>query len=1098
MSSESNKNRKYSASQLDIFETTSREEGIRKNITIFQASAGSGKTFTLVKEYIKILLMDPSQYEHILAITFTNEATKEMKGRVLEELQKISNGDQSAMWKALKEDRHLSKMNIPFERRAGKALTNILHNYSRFDISTIDHFFTRIVRSLAWELKLPIRYDIDVDNELAIDTAINKLFGVLGQERSKTHGEENLLMNWLEEFAFSRLEDDKGWNVEYNLHKLGLELFEEKFHNAFSKTEISLDELKDFVPKLSIIRNNYLGIQKDLAKEALSLIKSHNLKISDFKGGNRGVANTFKKILDGDVNLTSTFIKVANKEDEWYAQKALKRVEIKQVAPELDEIADKIYTNHNQLYRKYVTASHLLRNIFSYGLLEFLNEKLQEYRTENNLMLLSDTGFLLKDVIQDLEAPFLFEKVGCKYNHILIDEFQDTSNYQWSNLRPLVRNSASNEHKVFIAGDVKQSIYRWRGGNMNLLINGVRKDLEPFADQIGEETLLDNRRSGRNIISFNNNFFELARELMYYHPELTIDKDLVKEAYKTIRQNPIMDYDGYVRVEFFEFRDENDVFWQDRVKAASVEVVKKCLDDGYSLRDIMILVDLRLQANELADVFSKQGISVITESSLLVENNDVVRLLISIMEWFQDPGNQIAQTNILYQYFRIKNNEEKYNRIFTDITKNDEALFKTALPGSFHKRRSELSRKSVYEMVEELIMIFDLGNKADIFLQRFEDIILEQSAKGRNDLNSFLEWWEEKTTRRDKNAMKELSIISPADSNAIQIMTIHKAKGLESPIVIIPFAGSTFSLKAKQDSTFWTENLKGSYARFKLLPLNFTKELKDSDFEEAYRIEYLESMIERLNVAYVAFTRAKERLYLFGNTESKSKKKEEIDSLNSLIYRVFEHPSFEFRPHWNDDLCIFEMGSENKRETETTGKKESNGVMQDYPVRSFKDKIRIRPDSKKFFLLFDNEKARKIREGVQVHVLLERLENIDGLEQVLNQLKGEGLIKEKDKNTLKDIVDNLFKNQQFRKWFDTDWKVITEKEIFSEGTSLKPDRILVKDDKAVVIDFKREKHDHRHEKQVMVYASLLHKMGYKDIKKYLFYVQEGKVLEIKK
>jgi len=1068
--------------QLDFFSAAKADE--IKNVKIYRSSAGSGKTFTLVKECLKILIMDPNQYKHLLAITFTNEATREMRKRIISELGKIGEGKQTYYMKNISDE--LSGMQIPYRKRANKVLKNILHNYSRFEVSTIDHFFSRLVRSLAWELKLPIKYDIDVDNEQAMDYAVDAMFDTIH--------ENQIILRWLEDFAFNLVEENKGWNIEYNLHKLGMELFSEKLHHHFSGSTISIEELANLVSQLNMTCTSFEKTLKELAREAVRIIKDAGLEARDFKGGSKSVAKIFHDILKGSFNLTATFMKVANGEDNWYAQKSLKKEKIKQVAANgLDNVAREIFEEHQRLYQNYVSAKALLKNIFSYGLLEALNAQLKTYRSENNLMLMSDMGFMLKEMISDHEAPFLFEKAGSRYLHLVIDEFQDTSDYQWHNLRPLVLNSVGSQHKVFIAGDVKQSIYRWRGGNMQLLISGVQNDLGSFSDQITEEALYINWRSAPEIVSFNNSFFSIAREIMSRHPDLPENgRQLVHSAYQHVKQKASKTDRGYVEVTFYDRKNEQYRSWQEMAKDDLLCRIGESIKDGFAYSDIMILVDLGYQANELAEFLSSLGIPVLTESSLLVHNSRIVQLLIAALEWLRDEDNKIAHANLIYNYLTLCGKKPDLHTVFSDPNLPEDNMLKEVLPESFWKNRDILARKTVYDLVEELVILFDLQERTDGFLQRFQDICLEQSAKGNNDIHSFLEWWEEKQQRNDRNSMRELSIVTPAGSNAVKIMTIHKAKGLESPIVFVPFAGEKFDLKEKSNSTFWTDNLPEQYKKFKVLPLSFDKQLKESHFEEAYRNEYLEVMIEKLNVVYVAFTRARQRLYIF-SVKSKTKT-DEINSLHKLLRAVFDHNKFPLKEHWDEKSWRFTLGEclRTRKEPE----QRSPNLMEGYPTADYADKVKIRPQAQFFFQLLDNETSAKIKEGIQVHKVLEKLTSLKELDRVIYTSVQEGIINKKHSGEIKNMLGQLFSDERMQDWFSGNWESITEREIISEGKKYRPDRVMLKNGEAVIIDYKREKEEPKHKKQIGHYRNLLKRMGHEKITCYLLYILEKKVVEV--
>ncbi|MCZ6520117.1 MAG: UvrD-helicase domain-containing protein [Bacteroidetes bacterium] len=1070
--------------QLDLFFSPSSEQQ-PKNFKIYRSSAGSGKTFALVKEYLKIVLRDPGEYKHILALTFTNKATEEMKGRIVNDLSALARDEKTEMRRELEGDFARENIQMEIHKRAAMALNNILYDYSRFNVSTIDHFFTQVVKLLARELKLPAKYDIDVDNEKAIEEAVEGLYLNLDQDPE--------LLRWMEQFAFNRLDNDKGWKVDQNIKELGKELFKEKFHSGFADNKVTIKDLEKFVNQLSHTRREFQQTLKNYAHKAIDFIQSRSLTIKDFKNN---TANYFPRTLDGNYDITETFKNVALGQDNWYTQSSLKKTKITEVAEQgLNQIAKELYEYHSSLYKDYISAEELQKNIYSYGLLDLLYAELTKYRTRNNLFLLSDTNFILRNVIGPNDTPFLFEKLGNNYRHILIDEFQDTSNYQWKNLLPLVINSVTNMDQGIVVGDIKQSIYRWRGGDFNLLLTGVEEDLKPFARQLSTQKLDDNWRSAKNIVHFNNAFFEVAQLLLQSNPELPSAQTLISDAYQDLKQNTKISREGYVEVQFFEVGNDDYGFSSKSNSAAqgqTLEVIKQAIkNDGYQFGDIMILVDKWDLAGEMSHTLTQADIPIVTENSLFVDNSPLVRLILNTMGWLEDSTDRMARSNMLYLFTQLKGLAvADFHELFT--SEGEDSLLHI-LPKSFIENIDHIRTKPVFELVEELMICFSLQDKVDIYLQRFQDICLDQSVRGKQNLPGFLEWWRDSRNRREKR--KELSVILPPNTNAVEIKTIHQAKGQEAPIIIIPFAN--FDLRPMSKSTFWTNLLVPQYEQFKLLPLNFSKNLPDSHFEDAYRQELLEESLERLNIAYVAFTRPKDRLYIFANKLNTKTYKGEVNSLNKLIYGVMDHYNFHFKEQWDSGSWKLQIGKLEKKDTSIEEKSGSTDhPFTTYPSHPYLDKITIRPDSKRLFLLFDNERSRKIKDGLKMHLVLEKLTDANSLNRVLDQLLGEGLLDIQDQTSLRETINQYFENSTFADWFSSDWQVFGERTIVSGGNEYRPDRVITKDNRAVVIDYKREKVEKKHEHQINHYASLLANMGYDPIAKYLVYLTEFSIKEV--
>jgi ATP-dependent exoDNAse (exonuclease V) beta subunit len=1063
--------------QLHLFEDP--EASSLKNFTIYRSSAGSGKTFTLVKEYLLIVLRNPQDYQHILAITFTNKATEEMKTRILQYLMDMAAGKDTPMKKVIEEEVKDYPQALNIQDRAKKALTNILHNYSRFSISTIDHFFSQLVRSLARELKLSLNYEIDVDDDTAMVESLHLLYENL------THNTE--LRNWTRDFAFSRIEDDKGWQLDYTLIDFGKELFKEKFHEGFSKInkeDVNIQSLRALEEQLKNTQRQYRSHQKKLARQALELIRQHGLTMEDFKRKRSGPVNTFHKILKNDLALNPTFQKTARGEDDWYTGGSLKQKEVKGVVEAgLGQLAREIYEYHLAHYHEYVTSRQLQRHIYSYGLLEAISEQLKVYRQSNNLMLLSHNSFLLRDVISDREAPFLFEKLGNYYHHVLIDEFQDTSTYQWENIKPLITNALDQRNHVLLVGDVKQSIYRWRGGDLNLLLNKAMEDLSLYRDQLQEKTLQHNRRSAETIVTFNNQFFKLASQSLLLTKGLPEDPRMLIEVYREVEQQFESKVQGGVSIKFL---DRNDGQWTHDAMDDIIGLIRDHLAQQGRCSDFLILCNRNVEVAQMSQHLSLLGIPVDSEQALNLAGYWAVRLVISAMYLLLDARDQLARAEMAYLYQKgRKHSSVDFNQLFLESCQLNSGLLEEYLPASLVSQWPDLLHLNIYEWVSQVIPLLVDSTEADPFLTRFLDISLEQNAKGNTTARDFLDWWE--GNKHDQ------MVIFPSHQDAVRIMTIHKAKGLEAPIVILPRAD--FELKPRKDSLFWTDQLSEPYTKYKLLPLSYTSDLLESHFADAYQKELIEGLTEGLNTIYVAFTRARQRLYVYSVKPSSGKvADDDLSLLYKLLWQVCNHP--DWGSNWNPQTNTFIMGDI----TEPIVNLDS-GTLPSIPIdrlriQPYENKVGVQSGSHRMFTLLDNYKAANIREGLQLHTTLERLRDKEDLKMVLDQMQAEGLLKEKDKPQIKVRVNALFSQPVFSSFFDKHWEVFSEREIASEGKWYKPDRVIIKDNQAIVVDYKREKEDPKHHQQVSHYARLLEKMGYQRIKKFLVYVSDSKIVEV--
>ena len=1062
--------------QLSIFEDTSVTPF--KNFTIYRSSAGSGKTFTLVKEYLKIVLRNPADYQHVLAITFTNKATEEMKQRILEQLREMAAGKPSDMRTQIEAEFKHFPQKLDITSRATKVLNNILHNYSRFAISTIDHFFSQLVRALARELRLNVNYEIDVDDDTAMQESLQKLYDNLH------HNPE--LKDWIKDFAFSRIDQDKGWQLDYNLVEFGKELFKEKFHKGFSQIDphqVNLQSLRELEQQLQNTRQSYQNYQRERAREALSIIRKHGLKIKDFKYGYSGAANTFNNFFKGKFALGKRFISVAAGHDDWYTSGKVQVEQIKAAAADgLDRVAKEIYHYHQTHYEEYISAVHLQRHIYSYGLLDALNEQLKAYRMEHNLMLLSHNSFLLKEIIADREAPFLFEKLGSYYHHVLIDEFQDTSAYQWDNLKPLVTNSLDNQNHVLLVGDVKQSIYRWRGGDLNLLLNQVVNELALYREQLQEETLQTNWRSASSVIDFNNSFFKHAHQLLLNTEGLPADAAMLTEVYREVEQQKDKANLGAVKVQFFE--REKDYGWT-QAQQAMLQIVRDYHNQGGRYRDVLILLARNDEVTQASEFLSQNSIPVISEQALRLGSHWAVRMIISAMRLLQDPRDSLARVEMAYLYQKgVLNQEMDYHQLFDEALKVKEGLLHDYLPQDLIQKWLAIMHHSAFEWVAEIVQILIPAGEPNPFLERLLELCLEQEKKGVSSVFDFLTWWEQ---------YQDLQmVISPSHQDALRIMTIHKAKGLEAPIVIVPKAD--FEIKPRQDTIFWTDQLLPQYQQFQLLPLSFNKELTESHFDQGFRQELLEGLVEGLNMAYVAFTRARDRLYVMTERPGKEPQLHELAGMRKLLWKVCNEASWGGQ--WDAQNGTFVMGNLQEDIASVEDKGLPSTDLRLLRIAPYQDKVQIRADARNFFMLLDHQKSQKIKQGIKLHATLAQLTHPQDLEVVLNGLQSEGLIQKADRTFLSQQIDTLFSHEQFRSWFDDSWTVLTEREIISHGKFYKPDRVIYKEGITIVIDYKKEQQDSKHQAQIKQYAQKLQEMGFENIQMYLVYVENLELIAV--
>lgn len=1029
---------------------------------IYRSSAGSGKTFTLTKAYLKLVLLDTSRYHEVLAITFTNDAKDEMKNRIIEDLTQLAKGKQTDMRLAiLKDFKEENIVNIEdvISSRAETVLNALLHDYTRFNVSTIDHFFAQLIRHLAKELHLNLGYELDIDSKKALSESIDLLFAQADKK----------VLTWLQEFALDQMENEKGWDIRRNIEKLGRKLFQESYLDIEEKLSQNASKLEPFIKQLKHTVNNFKKYLVLEGKRGIEIAQQHRLDQSDFKN-KMPYANMAKLATKGSGYTkppSKTFMEATSLES-WHT-KASDKIEAISLAreagmKEAHQTIVEMFTG--SAYVDFLEASAILNYIHSYGVLATLAQKVQEYRSTNNLLLISDSAFILNKAIQKSEMPFIYEKIGAKYRYILIDEFQDTSAYQWQSLLPFVMNAVDDGGQLLIVGDAKQSIYGWRGGDMKLLLHQVEKDIKIHPDNIRK--LNNNYRSGRNIIEFNNAFFTLAPEIVAINSDLEPLLPEFKAAYRDVVQKSTKEFDGMVKLQFFE--SEEDGKWDEKAIRATIIEIENARDAGYSLSDILILTRKRAEASLVSNELLALGISAISEEALMITSSAKVQLIINALKYIKNEKDllAIAKFNFFYtQVFKVQ---------CENLTVRSDKLAGTAV----------LNTRPIYEIIEELIILLSIVDEGDIYLQQLLDLALQQTRKNNTTISSFLKWWEEESANENARGM---AIALPGGEEAIKVMTIHKAKGLEYPIVILPLIDS--SMAPMPNSILWAKPLPEAYKNWGSLPLPFTKSLLETSFAHAYTDEYFRTALEALNLLYVAFTRAKERLIIFSNKISKPPK------TASLLAQVLASAEFTFKAKFDEKNASFLLGEPREKATSTSLKKEPSQP-QKLSSSSLSDKLLVDQKQSKLFLSFKSEKSYQVKEGLALHKAMSLISDYNSIEKVLDKLEMEQVVDGKMKVELEKKIKKLFEViPELKEWFSKDYEVLNERKILSHGEISIPDRVMINANKAIIIDYKREQKDVSHQNQIKKYGDLLLELGFEEVEMYLIYITDRIMVEVK-
>ena len=1084
-------------SNLELFDTP--------NLTVYRASAGSGKTFRLTGEYLSLLFSSPLAYKHILAVTFTNRATEEMKSRIVEELANLAMNRDSSYLKDLIKER--KKPEAAIREQARKILVSILHDYSAFSVSTIDRFFQQTMRAFTREIGLGGGYNVELDTGKVLGESIDSMLYDL--ERS----ENQQLLDWLIRFSEEKIENGETWNIRNDIQSLSTEIFKESY-KAFSD-EIQADIankglLDDYKKTLISCILQFEKHSREIAEKSLNTMLRFNLKPQDFKRGANSSFISFLKWANGEIKEpTASFKKLPNDVSEWYT-KTIPTEQKSRIEDAYNEGLNGCVCDIVELYENstmYQTAYEINRYFFTLGILGDVDKKVREYAAENNIMLISDTTELLSKVIQGTDSPFVYEKVGTRVDNYMIDEFQDTSSMQWNNFLPLVRDSLSSGNKNLIVGDVKQSIYRWRNSDWKLLDEQL--DIDFSTNGINHKSLDTNWRSLPNIINFNNAIFETSSTLLQnlFNTDLedvTVDSSLtplysrIKKAYQQSYQyvsDKVKDSksEGAVTINFVD--KEENTSWPTYVLEQLPFDIEQLQDKGYSLKDIAILVRTKKEGAEVANRLleykgqnpdSKYRYDIISDEALFIKNSKSIKLVVSLLKYLRNPSDATLGALAVYEYYKFKNQLTPEETIQVHLSESDN------FPEDVSIELERIKELPLYEMTEEMFDLFRdaMERNENIYIQAFLDMILDFSVNKSSDLDSFLQWWDESGQTK--------TIFTPDGQDAIRIMTIHKSKGLEFKTVIIPFCN--WEIDHKLTNILWCQPKIEPFNQLKLVPVKYSQKLRNTIFAYEYFDEKLHAYIDNLNVLYVAFTRAEENLILY-SPKPKDKVKD-ISNISSLLWASV-HGNIESKSDktfidlsqsMDDDNNNFQLGniiSSRKKEQSIESENEvSIGSLESVP---FDDRLKLKLNNKYFFA---EDGQREY--GTLMHEIVSKVSTLDDLDQILETYQLAGDITSVEKENMSKLLSDYLSTDQIVKWYSGEYRVLNEVQILQpNGTFIRPDRVMIKQDEVVVIDYKfGEREEKKYIKQVKNYMTQIQKIGYSNVKGYICYITLGIITEV--
>ena len=1065
-----------------------------KPLTVYKASAGSGKTFTLAVEYIKLLIENPTCYRNILAVTFTNKATEEMKMRILSQLYGISKGLSDSKSYT---DRILKETGLPIgtiKERAGMALHLLLHNYNYFRVETIDSFFQSVLRNLARELDLTANLRISLNDIQVEEQAVDQLIDSL------THTDR--MLQWLLSYIMEKISDDHSWNIIGQVKKFGKTIFRDYYKAHSQALNSKMDEkgfIEGYTKQLKELRSTSKERMKAMGDEFFDILESENLNVEDLAYGKSGVASFFMKLQKGqfDASIESKRACECREDSEkWYTKKSNQAAHIYAVAEaSLRPLLTRAMDERPRQYKIYQSADLTLRHLSQLRLLGSIEQKVRNMNEEANRFLLSDTQQLLHDLISDSDSPFIFEKIGTQLEHVMIDEFQDTSTVQWQNFKVLLQECMSHQHSQnLIVGDVKQSIYRWRSGDWRLL-NAIDQQFPYADDTVDIQPLKINWRSSRHIIDFNNAFFQTAAQQEYeaQREDYPDGAEQLQRAYADVAQEipEKRDNSGYVNIRLLPSDS-----YQEKTLDAIAGIIRQLQQQGAALHDIAILVRTNKHIPLIAAYFDEQlpDIRIISDEAFRLDASVSICLLIQALHLLTHPDDKLAKATIvkLYQRSVLGDSVAEQELLIKDLDLN------SLLPEAYIRHMQELLQMPLYELVERLYAIFQLErlNEQSAYLCAFYDQLNQFVQDHTSDIDAFIREWEETICSK--------TIQSDA-TDGVRILSIHKSKGLEFPHVIIPFC----DWRLEMPDVLWCKPTETPFDALPLAPIDYgATQMKGTIYERYYLDEHLQNIVDNLNLLYVAFTRAEHSLYVIGQRGAKSNRSALIESV--LTNMKLEDSSLSGEGDIESEL-EFQYGTLKAQTSDSSHQPSANVFLQpitpvEIQLETFENKTEFRQSNKsREFVEGDDEQQELsyIKMGSVLHEIFSNIHTTDDIEGALRQLQHDGVLYDDEVTATKlsTMLQKRLNDKQVKDWFSNRWQLFNECSILrlneqEEVEERRPDRVMTDGKETHVVDFKFGRSKPEYQEQVREYMHLLQQMGHPNVKGWLWYVYSNKIEEV--
>ena len=1062
-------------------------------LKVYKASAGSGKTFTLAVEYIKLLVLASGggEYNHILAVTFTNKATSEMKDRILTQLFGIAHSLPSSqvyyekLVEALAAESNAPTEEVEIRRRCGEALHQILHDYSHFRVGTIDSFFQTILRGLAHELGLTANLQVEINDTEVLSQAVDRIVDRLQ--------DEPVVLEWLLSLVRDQIDNNQRWDVTRRVKDFGRNIFSEEYLLRGDQLRHVLSDgnfVREFMQNLKDQEDAAIETVKNYGRIIHQALEDAGVNYSDFSNGQRILNSFVAKLLAGDVagiEFSDILLRWADDPLAMLRRADQRRNNLVDAADTVSGILSELSTVLPDLQFK-VNSSRLARaHIKPLFLLDFIDREVTEINAETSRFNLAKTPILLARMVGDSDAPFVFEKIGALLHHVMIDEFQDTSRLQWENFRTLLLESYSRGGRNLLVGDVKQSIYRWRGGDWRTL-GHIEDDVQPKPQVINLDV---NYRSLRRIVDFNSDFFTEAVRLLervsVREEELLGLRNFFSSAYADVVQKTPgwRSNDGYVRVRCLdnkEYRSRED--WEPVVLDDLCQSIRQLRDGGLSYDRMAILVRNNFECESIVRAFAEMPDMppVVSDEAFLLSSCLPVVLLIESLRVIVDEENRLSR-------FMLESHG-------VNVTLLEE-------------RREQLRLVPLYELLEQLYRLLQLDRfkGQDAFFFGFFDAVSEYLRCDASDLQSFISFWDEHLSRQS---------VPAGEIDGIRILTIHKSKGLEFHTVFMPFCVWDFE-RDRFNSLMWCSPKEQPYAAMQLLPITPSSKITPkSVFADDYAEAHLLSRMDELNALYVGFTRARANLLVWcvgGDMERDGR------TVGDLIACTVPN----VLPSKADGICsvgqpvLSDSRSESLQENRMSPHSEPLYVaMQSHDLN-----VNFRQSNQSVQFLGEQsggeeppeeEKTRRryLETGRLLHRVLQSVRVHEDVDAVLDTFEHQGLIARTTSDGTEVVVPRSsverwvrqgLRNPLVSDWFQPHWQLFNECSIVSLDEKglpqvCRPDRVMISSDglRIVVVDFKFGAYRPEYEQQVLGYIQLLEQMSpQSQVEGYLWFVYSGKV-----